>query len=238
MTMSKSSINRHRHGAAFKPTPSQCTEPAPAGFEVVTQLYPARSNIDAGKLGPISFARISEGCIAVLAKSRATDRQTAAPISLLLYPGDLIWLHQGVPGRQQSYVSCLPATIERFVHAESRLDESLKLGEVIRFLSAKCSAITDRSAQRAYAIGHTMGEVRVAMLLLEWAERLGTETIGGAVLPTPLGRRDMASYLGLNPDTLSRILSRFREQQLLVMPTRERMILPDVAALSRINSAN
>jgi CRP/FNR family transcriptional regulator len=47
----------------------------------------------------------------------------------------------------------------------------------------------------------------------------------------PFSRRDIAAYLGLNPDTLSRIMSRFRGV-LFSHTDRNRIVVRDFAALA------
>jgi CRP/FNR family transcriptional regulator len=47
----------------------------------------------------------------------------------------------------------------------------------------------------------------------------------------PFNRKDVAAYLGLNPDTLSRIMSRFRGV-LFNHTNRSRIVVRDFAALA------
>ena len=48
----------------------------------------------------------------------------------------------------------------------------------------------------------------------------------------PFDRKDIAFYLGLNPDTLSRIMSRFKTAGLIVQPERSRAVVRDLSALA------
>lgn len=48
----------------------------------------------------------------------------------------------------------------------------------------------------------------------------------------PLDRREIAGYLGLNPDTLSRIMSRFKAAGLIGQPERSRALVRDLSALA------
>jgi CRP-like cAMP-binding protein len=82
------------------------------------------------------------------------------------------------------------------------------------------------SQMLAAMIGQLSGEERTAGFLVEAGLRIGRRTPGGVVVELPFGRRDMADYLSLNPDTLSRILSRLKAQGLLKSAGRSRYILP------------
>jgi CRP/FNR family transcriptional regulator len=89
------------------------------------------------------------------------------------------------------------------------------------------------------AIGRFSGEQRVATVLIDLALRAGTASPGGAlVLDMPFSRTDIADYLGLNPDTLSRIVSRFRSAGILGPSERNRIILRDFRALAALTPAS
>ncbi len=62
----------------------------------------------------------------------------------------------------------------------------------------------------AAAIGALSGEERVATFLIELVLRLGRKTAAGIAFDMPMSREDIADYLALNADTLSRIMSRLR----------------------------
>jgi CRP/FNR family transcriptional regulator, anaerobic regulatory protein len=58
-------------------------------------------------------------------------------------------------------------------------------------------------------------EERMAVFLFNLSERFAERNIGGDEFFLPMLRSDIASYLGLSMETVSRTLSRFREQNLL-----------------------
>ena len=71
----------------------------------------------------------------------------------------------------------------------------------------------------------------LASLLLEQALVVGQPTPGGCTFDMPLSRIDMADYLALNPDTLSRHIARLKTLGVLTTPTRAKAIISDLAAL-------
>lgn len=88
-------------------------------------------------------------------------------------------------------------------------------------------------------LGRYDGVERVAAFLAEMAHRLGAvDAGGGAALHLPMSREDIADYLGLNAETVSRILTRLRKAGLVRFSTPVDCRIPDLAALeSRVPRA-
>ena len=73
---------------------------------------------------------------------------------------------------------------------------------------------------------------RVASFLLDMARRLANvET-----LDIPMSRQDIADYLGLTIETISRTMTQFETQAAIALPTSRRIILRNRKALSRLHS--
>jgi len=75
-------------------------------------------------------------------------------------------------------------------------------------------------------------EERVAGFLLEMAERVPS---GGAV-DLPMSRQDIADYLGLTIETVSRTLKHLENAAAIEVPKRRRILLRDRSALRRLNA--
>jgi CRP/FNR family transcriptional regulator, nitrogen fixation regulation protein len=75
-------------------------------------------------------------------------------------------------------------------------------------------------------------EERVAGFLLEMAERLPA---GGAV-ELPMSRQDIADYLGLTIETVSRTLKLLEDAAAIEVAKRRRILLRNRSALRRLNS--
>ena len=56
-------------------------------------------------------------------------------------------------------------------------------------------------------------------------------TVDGLVLPLPMSRQDMADYLGLTIETVSRTFSRLKRRQLIELPTPQQVVLRRTGAL-------
>jgi CRP/FNR family transcriptional regulator, nitrogen fixation regulation protein len=73
---------------------------------------------------------------------------------------------------------------------------------------------------------------RVASFLLEMAERASA----GNIVELPMSRQDIADYLGLTIETVSRTLSGLESAAAIEVPTSRRIVLRNRPALNRLNS--
>jgi CRP-like cAMP-binding protein len=73
---------------------------------------------------------------------------------------------------------------------------------------------------------------RVASFLLEMADR--TASVGSVELPMP--RRDIADYLGLTIETVSRTLTLLEGQAAIALPSARRVQITNVRQLRRLDS--
>src|SRR5487761_1298900 len=72
---------------------------------------------------------------------------------------------------------------------------------------------------------------RVASFLLEMAER----NPAGNAIELPMSRRDIADYLGLTIETVSRTLTALESAAAIEVPTSRRIVLRNVSALDRMH---
>ena len=96
-------------------------------------------------------------------------------------------------------------------------------------------ALTARELQRVQ--DHIMvliksAQERVAGFLLEMAERAA----GGGAVELPMSRQDIADYLGLTIETVSRTLTQLEKTAAIELPTSRRIVLRNRSALSRLNA--
>jgi CRP-like cAMP-binding protein len=75
---------------------------------------------------------------------------------------------------------------------------------------------------------------RVACFLLEMSRRLGQPDVVELAMP----RQDIADYLGLTVETVSRTITQMEAKGLIALPTARQIVLRDVAALRRIDSGS
>ena len=80
-------------------------------------------------------------------------------------------------------------------------------------------------------LGRLDGMERVCLFLADMAWRAGRQTPGGWHVRLPLSREDIADYLGLNPETVSRIFSRVKKARLATFLSPTEYLVPDIEAL-------
>lgn len=100
-------------------------------------------------------------------------------------------------------------------------------GELFRVAHSQVKSLS----AHLVALGRLDGMERVCLFLADMAWRVGDRTPGGWRVRLPLSREDIADYLGLNPETVSRILSRVKKARLATFLSPTEYLVPDIAAL-------
>jgi len=95
-------------------------------------------------------------------------------------------------------------------------------------------ALTGRELGRVQA--HVLlliksAQERVASFLLEMAQRVPA----GNSIELPMSRQDIADYLGLTIETVSRTLTTLESTAAIAVPTSRRIVLRNLGALNRLN---
>lgn len=169
---------------------------------------------------------VRSGMLGVEALMPGKHRQLLA----LYYPGDII-RRSLVPDLQGLTLTALSVTEVWRLPARS-FDALIAANPdqgalALRRLSEQLA----RSMLHTSIIGTLNGDERFASFLVELGLRLGHHSTAGVSLEVPLTRTDMADYLALNPDTLSRITSRFKARGLLRNARSGHTVLPTWEAL-------
>lgn len=92
-----------------------------------------------------------------------------------------------------------------------------------------------RLARHVACIGGLSGPERVATFLMEEVRRSGQPSGTGMLIELVASRIDIADYLALNADTLSRIFGQLNERGLLQRRGRHRYFIPSLAALAALD---
>ena len=103
-------------------------------------------------------------------------------------------------------------------------------GEVARQLWSMTAGELQRAQDHIMLLIKTAQE-RVAGFLLEMASRGATV----AEIELPMSRQDIADYLGLTIETVSRTLTQLEKSAAIAVPTSRRIVLRNRAALNRMN---
>jgi CRP/FNR family transcriptional regulator len=103
--------------------------------------------------------------------------------------------------------------------------------EVIKYLGSRLH----EAQEKAKVLALDRADQRLAALLVELAGRNGVPDAQGLRVGLRLTRQDMANMVGTTTETVIRIMSRFKRDQ-LVIGTANRLIIRDVAKLKTIAS--
>lgn len=120
----------------------------------------------------------------------------------------------------------MPRTVlEGLVDSSTRLKQHL-LDQSLQDL--------DEARDWMVTLGRKNAAERVASLLLLIASRNASSGIEGtdsATFDLPIGRADMADFLGITIETVSRQISKLRHEGTIVISSHRHVVIPDLAAL-------
>jgi CRP/FNR family transcriptional regulator, nitrogen fixation regulation protein len=149
-------------------------------------------------------------------------------ISAFYQPGDMFGFEAG-PEHWCSAEAVVPSTI--LLVRRSVLNRVTERdSDVARRLCAHVAAELRRSQDHGLLLIKSAQE-RVAAFLLDMAGR----TPGAASINLPMTRQDMADYLGLTIETVSRMMTQFTESATIQIIASRRIVLRDRAALDELN---
>ena len=177
---------------------------------------------------------VVSGVVMVEARLPERDRQVLE----ILYQGDVFHTQDTPDQIGAALVAATPAELQRYRLEVVEAIEGTNPG----FRRRIDAAMVQRSARRTLhlaSMSGANGEERLADFLVEIGLHLGREAqgaagVGGRSFDMPLSREEIADYLALNPDTLSRMFSRFKSSGLIAI-SRGRATVPDWSALTRLS---
>lgn len=91
-----------------------------------------------------------------------------------------------------------------------------------------------RASDLALTVGQRTAEASLATFLIEMHERKSKGDPAQRELFLPMPRSDIADYLGLTPETISRLFTRFGRQGLIAICKRRGVTLLGLGALQRL----
>ena len=101
--------------------------------------------------------------------------------------------------------------------------------QLLRLMSKEIFA----DQEMLFAMARRSAEERLGMLLLSFSDRFGRRGLSPSRFRLPMARSDLGNYLGLAPETMSRLFRRFSENGWLKAEGREIQLL-DFEALGQL----
>lgn len=120
----------------------------------------------------------------------------------------------------------------RLIRRGALSDLAAQRGDAAQAILRLTAAGLRRCQDHVLMLGRRSACERVAGLLLDIAER----THADAELDVPMSRQDMADYLGLTIETISRTLTSLQDEGLIALPSVRHVVLKDRRALERMTA--
>ncbi|MGQ3671389.1 helix-turn-helix domain-containing protein [Xanthobacter sp. TB0136] len=94
-----------------------------------------------------------------------------------------------------------------------------------------------RAQNHLLVLGRKTAQERVASFLLDMAERMSGSVVSGRAqeVQLPMSRQDIADYLGLTIETVSRTLTHLEDVEAIALPSSRRIVLRNCSALRGLN---
>lgn len=148
------------------------------------------------------------------------------------FPGDII----GYTTRQEYPFDAELLTDSRLCRLERpRLEALLQRYPLLeRRLLDLCVQELAATQEQLVTVGRRSAEARVAAFLLSLVEARRRRGQPGRLLEMPMTRADIADFLGLTLETVSRSLAAFRRRGWIREPAHQRVELADLGALSAL----
>ena len=148
------------------------------------------------------------------------------------FPGDIFALGDSGVYLDDAEAIC-DALVLQVGHAEL---EQMDIGQSC--LAQRLLGQTRRELREAQELMLMLGRAsvrqRMAWFLVSMASRLGRVGRLMPVFELPMARIDIADYLGLTPETVSRILGELKREGVIAVPTTQRIVISDEAALRQM----
>jgi CRP/FNR family transcriptional regulator len=145
-------------------------------------------------------------------------------------PGDLIGLDAYDSGVHARSTQALEGASVCEVPVEQLQDLLAQNPRLQRHLFRLSARALDRDRKHLFTLGRRQAQERIALFLLNWSERQRALLNQSDKLTLPMSRYELASYLGMAFETVSRVLSRFDEQGVIAV-NRGRVQVRDFARL-------
>ena len=186
------------------------------------EIYAEGDNVD-------SCYKLVSGSVRLVKLMSDGQRQ----ICEFLVPGDLL----GFETQDEHYFSA-EAVTESVLIRYSRRSAELLISEnpaAARFVRTLTSTSLQGAYERMVLLCHKSAQERIAWFLLEMADRSNIEE--GGCVDLPMTRSDIADYLGMVIETVSRVLTQLKQRGVIVMKSVNRIALVDREGLEDIASA-
>ena len=168
---------------------------------------------------PLAFYRVEKGCVRLQVFLNDGRRQVLA----FCLPGDVFGIEVET-ARAIAAEAAADCELTRFP-LTTVSDPAMRPHDVVALMSAAAALVATLS-EHLKGIGHAPADGRVVWFFDWLADRQGVKMLGG-IVQLPMSRRDVADFLGMAEETLSRACARLeRQQQIKVINQRKILLRP------------
>ena len=142
------------------------------------------------------------------------------------YPGDLFGLETG-PDHRFSAEALSDCEIRMVRRASVRAFSGD--AELDRAILAATHRELERTQEHLLLLGRKNAQEKVAGFLMSLAQKVSDDSVN-----LPMGRQDMADYLGLTIETVSRMLTQLQQERVVEFPASRRFTVRNWSTLERL----
>ena len=224
---SRSSSRQQAAHIAARPVPPASLRPANSSIELMGAAMPFSRNAEIyGENEPAEYLyKVVSGTVRTYKVLNDGRRQIGA----FYVAGDMFGLEIGDVHTfsAEAIVDCKVMVIKR----STVISMAARDNDISRQLWAMTAQELLRVQDHILLLIKTAQE-RVAGFLLEMAKRAPA----GNEIDLPMSRQDIADYLGLTIETVSRTLTQLENSSAIAVPSSRRIVLRNRAALTRMNT--
>lgn len=136
------------------------------------------------------------------------------------------------PGNAQAIMPCTILELSRESYFQTIQACPQAAIQVITYLGNRLK----ESQDLAKSVALDPAEKRIAALLVRLAEKVGESDPMGIRIVLPLRREDIAHMVGIQEETAVRILTRMKEQHILLPNAGKALVVTDIEALRKLAS--
>ncbi|WP_317928555.1 Crp/Fnr family transcriptional regulator [Halioxenophilus sp. WMMB6] len=151
-------------------------------------------------------------------------------ILAFVFPGDFVGLSNS--DRFEYGIKCLTGTTAYEFKRQNLFDLSEKLPTLKANIKNIRALVLSLTFDQVYLLGQKKAHERVCFLLLHLLQRLPGAT--QMHLELPMTRADIADYLGLTVETVSRSMSKLKKEGLITLPTPNAVRIVDLEAVQEL----
>jgi CRP/FNR family nitrogen fixation transcriptional regulator len=170
--------------------------------------------------------RVVSGAVRVCKLLDDGRRQIAA----FHLPGEIFGLEVGTEHRFTA--EAIVDSVIVIVRRSAVIAQAARDGEVARELWAHTARDLQQVQEHMLLLGCLSARERVAAFLLQMAKRMSSSN----EVDLPMARQDIADYLGLTIETVSRTISQLENDAAIGLPSSRRIVLRNRSALGRLNA--